>query len=274
MNFYKRTQNYLVSLFKSKDLLFEFTKRDFQQRYKGSLLGVIWALLSPLLMLGVYSFIFVSVFKSKWGSSSIQQDGKMLYTMMIFAGLVPFQIFSESVNRSVSLLGQSANYIKKVVIPIEILPTSIVLSTVINSFFSVGLLILGKLLFLNTPNWTLIFVPLVLIPIMLLSLGFALIVAAFGIYIKDLVYVVGLLVNILFYMSPIFYSADSLPARFRFLIHLNPIAPIINHFRDVFINGELFSISSYITSFFISFIIFILGLTIFNYLRKGFADVI
>ncbi|MEK4158885.1 ABC transporter permease [Paenibacillus odorifer] len=273
MDFYRRIQNYLKSIYKSKDLLFELTKRDFQQRYKGSLLGVIWALLSPLLMLGVYSFIFVSVFKSKWGDSSIQ-DGNMLYTMMIFAGLIPFQIFSESVNRSVSLLGQSANYIKKVVIPIEILPSSIVLSTIINSFFSVALLIVGKIFFLNTPNWTLVFVPLVLVPSMLLSLGFALIVAAFGIYLRDLVYIVGLLVNILFYMSPIFYSSEALPEKFRFLINLNPIAPIITQFRDIFVNGQLFSISSYLISLSISFVIFILGLSIFNYLRKGFADVI
>lgn len=273
MKAYNRIQKYLVNLYKSKDLLIELTKRDFQQRYKGSLLGVIWALLSPLLMLGVYSFIFVSVFKSRWGNSSVE-DGNMLYTMMIFAGLVPFQIFSESVNRSVSLLAQSANYIKKVVIPIEILPASIVLSTVINSTFSIALLVVGKLLFLNTPNWTLVFLPLVLIPILLLSLGFALIVASFGIYLRDLVYIVGLIVNILFYMSPIFYSPEALPEKFRFIIHLNPISPIINYFRDVFVNGELFTISSYLISLLISFVFFILGLIIFNYLRKGFADVI
>lgn len=109
---------------------------------------------------------------------------------------------------------------------------------------------------------------------MLLSLGFALIVAAFGIYLRDLVYIVGLLVNILFYMSPIFYSSEALPEKFRFLINLNPIAPIITQFRDIFVNGQLFSISSYLISLSISFVIFILGLSIFNYLRKGFADVI
>ncbi|OBZ07845.1 hypothetical protein A8L34_24750 [Bacillus sp. FJAT-27264] len=273
MSLYTRSKKYFFNLYKSKDLLVELTKRDFQQRYKGSVLGVIWAMLSPLLMLGVYSFIFVSVFKSKWGDSSIQ-DGNMLYTMMIFAGLIPFQIFSESVNRSVNVLSQSSNYIKKVVIPIEIIPFSIVFSTIINSFFSVALLVIGKIMFLSTPNWTFIFIPLILIPIMILSLGASLIVAALGIYLRDLVYVVGLLVNILFYMSPIFYSAEAIPERFRFFIHLNPIAPIITQFRNVFINGQLFSVSSYITSLLVSIIVFLLGLSIFNYLRKGFADVI
>lgn len=273
MNYYNKTRKYFSSLYKGKDLLFELTKRDFQQRYKGSALGVIWALLSPLLMLAVYTFIFVAVFKLKWGAIETN-DNKMLYTMMIFAGLIPFQIFSESVNRSVSILNQSANYIKKVVIPVEILPSSIVLSTVLNSFFSVCLLTLGKIYFLDTPNWPLVFIPLLMLPITFLSLGISLLVSAFGIYLKDLVYVVGLALNILFYMSPIFYSTDNLPGNFRFFILFNPVAPIIEQFRDVFVNGQMFSLQGYLLSVFWAFVFFLLGLFIFRYLRRGFADVI
>lgn len=273
MNYYQKVRLYFLSLYKGKDLLVELTKRDFQQRYKGSILGVIWALLSPLLMLAVYTFIFVAVFKLKWGAMETN-GSKMLYTMMIFAGLIPFQIFSESVNRSVSILNQSANYIKKVVIPVEILPSSIVLSTVLNSFFSVCLLTLGKVFFLDTPNWTLVFIPLLMIPITFLSLGISLLVAAFGIYLKDLVYVIGLLVNVLFYMSPIFYSTDALPENFKVFVMFNPIAPIIEQYRDVFVSGQMFSLHEYFISAFWAFVFFIIGLIIFRYLRRGFSDVI
>ncbi|WP_336762297.1 ABC transporter permease [Paenibacillus sp. USHLN196] len=273
MNYYYKIRQYYLNLYKGRGLLLELTKRDFQQRYKGSTLGVIWALLSPLLMLAVYTFIFVAVFKLKWGALETN-NSRMLYTMMIFAGLIPFQIFSESVNRSVSILNQSANYIKKVVIPVEILPFSIVLSTVFNSFFSVCLLTLGKVFFLDTPNWTLVLIPLLIIPITFFSLGISLLVSAFGIYLKDLVYVVGLVVNILFYMSPIFYSTDNLPENFKFFVLFNPIAPIIEQFRDVFVNGQMFSLYEYFISVFWAFVFFIIGLIIFRYLRRGFADVI
>lgn len=269
----KQIKEYLIGIYKSKDLLFELTKRDFQQRYKGSVLGVIWALLSPLLMLAVYTFIFVAIFKLKWGGLE-NNTSRMLYTLMIFAGLIPFQIFSESVNRSVSILNQSANYIKKVVIPVEILPASIVLSTALNSFFSVFLLSLGKIFFIDTPNWTLMFIPIIMIPVTLLSLGISLLVSALGVYLKDLVYVVGLIVNILFYMSPIFYSMDKIPESFRVFIMFNPIAPIIEQFRDVFVNGQMFSLRDYFISILFAAVIFMAGLITFRFLRRGFADVI
>ncbi|SDN35230.1 lipopolysaccharide transport system permease protein [Paenibacillus sp. yr247] len=269
---FNRVVKYFLSLYDSRNLLYEFTKRDFQQRYKGSLLGMVWAFVSPLLMLTVYSFIFVIVFKSKWGNDTGSSD--MFYTLMIFAGLIPFNIFAESVNRSVNLLSQSANYVKKVVIKLEILPASIVLSSLFNSLFSILLLVLGKIVFLNTPNWSLIFAPLVLLPIVLLSLGTALLVSALGIYLRDLVYIVSLLINILFYMSPIFYSTDLIPNKFRFLLELNPISPIITLYRDVFIKGQLFSLTSFMASCLISMIVLLIGLSVFHFLRKGFADVI
>ncbi|OMF30856.1 hypothetical protein BK133_16375 [Paenibacillus sp. FSL H8-0548] len=271
-NLINKVVRYLSSLYSSKNLLFEFTKRDFQQRYKGSLLGVVWAFIAPLLMLAVYSFIFVIVFKSRWGN--VTESSDMLYTFMIFAGLIPFNLFAESVNRSVGILTQSSNYIKKVVIKLEILPTSIVLSTAINSLFSLLLLVLGKFLFLDTPNGVLIFAPLVLVPIVILSLGVSLLVAALGIYLRDLVYIVGLLVNILFYMSPIFYSASVIPEKFRFILAFNPISPIITLYRDIFINGQLFSLSLYFQTCFTALIVLVIGLFVFNFLKKGFADVI
>ncbi|MGO4693572.1 ABC transporter permease [Paenibacillus sp. 2TAB26] len=265
-------QNYLLSLYQARTLLYEFTKRDFQQRYKGSFLGVIWAMISPLLMLAVYSFIFVVVFKSRWENISEKSD--LLYTLMIFSGLIPFTIFSESVNRSVSVLTQSANYIKKVVIKLEILPASIVLSTAINSSFSILLLVIGKIVFLDTPNGVLIFAPLVLFPTIILTLGVSLIVSALGIYLRDLVYIVGLIINILFYMSPIFYSTSLIPERFRVYLEINPLSPIIKMYRDIFINGQLFSLTSYFVTCIIAISFLIVGLTVFNFLRKGFSDVI
>ena len=259
-------------LYSHYNLLIEFTKRDFLQRYKGSKLGFLWAILSPLLMLAVYSFIFVAVFKIKWANDVNSED--MMYTLMIFSALIPFNIFAESVNRASAILPQSANYIKKVVIPIEVLPISIVLSTMINNLFSIVLLSLGKIIFLETPNWTLIFAPLAFIPILLLSMGSALFISALGVYLRDLTYVVSIAINVIFYLSPVFYSSEIMPERFKFLLSVNPIAPIIEINRDIFIRGELFDGSSYLLSLLTSVVVLILGLSSFYYLRKGFADVI
>ncbi|CAH1193355.1 Teichoic acid translocation permease protein TagG [Paenibacillus plantiphilus] len=262
----------LLTLSHSRNLLLEFTKRDFLQRYKGSSLGIVWAIISPLLMLAVYSFIFVAVFKLKWGNDV--ESGDMLYTLMIFSALIPFNIFAESINRAVAVLPQSANYIKKVVMPIEILPISIVLSTAMNNMFSVGLLAIGKVLLLDTPNWTLIFAPIVFIPVILFSAGIALVVSALGVYLRDLTYITGIAVNVLFYLSPVFYSIEIIPKQFQFLLSINPIAPIIDFSRDIFIRGQMFDLSEFGLALLGASFVFVLGLGLFYFLKKGFADVI
>jgi len=129
LKYVKKIFKNIRALVPFKDLIIELSKRDFLQRYKGSYLGFIWALLNPLVMLSVYSFIFIAVFKSRWGEVGI--DSNATYTLMIFSGLVPFYVFSESVNRSLTILVNNSNYIKKVVIPVEVLPISLVVSTTI-----------------------------------------------------------------------------------------------------------------------------------------------
>jgi lipopolysaccharide transport system permease protein len=268
---YKMTAN-LKRLYDSRELLAQFTKRDFLQRYKGSNLGFFWAFISPLIMLTIYSFIFIGVFNLKWGDDL--QSGNMLYTLMIFCGLIPFNIFAESVNRATVVLPQSANYIKKVVLPVEILPISIVLSTTLNNGFSLLLLVLGKIMFLNTPNWTILFAPLVILPIILFTIGISLFLSAISVYLRDTAYVIGLVINMLFYLSPIFYSTDKVPSKFQFIVKLNPISPMIEQWRYIFIKGELFSLTIYFQTLMTAVIFFIIGLAIFYLLRKGFADVI
>lgn len=264
--------NKVYSLRNHIDLIKEFSKRDFLQRYKGSYLGFLWALVYPLVMLAVYSFIFIVVFKNKWGE--LPGETNATYTLMIFSGLVPFYIFSESVNRSLNILVCNANYIKKVVMPVEVLPISLVISTTMNQLFGLGLLVVGKLIFMDTPNWTLIFIPMLLIPLILLSLGCSLIFSAIGVYIRDLAHVVSLVINVLFYMSPIFYSSTKVPDSFKFVIKLNPLAPIIDMWRDVILKGQLFDVSIYVT-YVITMVIFVIcSFGVFYYFRKGFADVI
>lgn len=272
MNYAKKYIENLRNLSKYTNLIKEFTKRDFLQRYKGSFLGVVWALISPLVMLAVYSFIFIIVFQNKWGEIGVDSDAT--YTLMIFSGLVPFYIFSETINRSLGVVVGNPNYVKKVVIPVEILPISVTLSTVLNQLFAVALLIVGKILFIDTSNRTLLLLPLILLPIVIVSLGCSFIFAALGVYVRDMAHAVALILNILFYMSPIFYPSTQVPEQFKFLMGFNPLAPVIDMWRDVIIKGMPFDAINYIQYMGGATLFLILGLGVFYGLRKGFADVI
>lgn len=269
---FSRVSEYAKKIYSYRELLLQLTYRDLTARYKGSYLGITWGLLNPLIMLGIYSFIFIVIFDLRWGLDA--SDNKTLYTLMIFSGLVPFYIFSESVNRSITVLSNNANYVKKVVFPLELLPVSTVLSILINNMFGMFLLILGKLVFLDTANWTMIYIPLVLIPLVILSIGLSLALSALGVYIRDLVHAVGLIVNILFYLSPIFYDSSIVPAPFDSVVNLNPLTVIIGQLRDVVLLGQPLDLNSYFLTLFSSMIVFIIGLITFMYFRKGFSDVL
>lgn len=272
MDYIRKYVTNLKDLIQYKNLIQEFTKRDFLQRYKGSYLGMIWALISPLVMLAVYSFIFIIVFQNKWGEVGVDSDAT--YTLMIFSGLVPFYIFSETINRSLGVVVGNPNYVKKVVIPVEILPISVTLSTVINQLFGLGLLVLGKIIFIDTNHRTLLLVPLILLPIVVVSLGCSFIFSALGVYIRDMAHAVALILNILFYMSPIFYPSTQVPEQFKFVMKFNPLAPIIDMWREVIIKGTPFDGTMYFQYMCGATVFLIFGLGVFYYLRKGFADVI
>lgn len=260
------------NLYLYRNLIVEFTKRDFLQRYKGSFLGILWAIVSPLVMLAVYSFIFIIVFKNKWGE--IGSDSTATYTLMIFSGLIPFYIFSETINRSLGVISGNPNYVKKVVIPTEVLPISITLSTTINQLFALALLILGKIIFIDTSNRTLILLLFILLPIVIVSMGCGFVFAAIGVYIRDMAHAVGLILNILFYISPIFYPSTQVPQQFAFVMKINPLAPVIDMWRNVIIKGICFDVTVYVQYLIGSIIFLLFGLGVFYYLRKGFADVI
>jgi len=272
MNYINKYIENIKQLLKYKNLIIEFTKRDFLQRYKGAFLGMVWAIISPLVMLAVYSFIFIVVFNNKWGEIGV--DSNATYTLMIFSGLIPFYIFSETINRSLGVIVSNPNYVKKVVIPIEVLPISVTLSTTINQIFGLILLVIGKVLFIDTTNRTLLLLPLILIPVIVVSLGCSLIFSALGVYIRDMAHAVALVLNILFYLSPIFYPSSQVPEQFRGVMKLNPLAPIIDMWRDVVIKGVIFDVQAYIQYMGCAIIFLIISLGAFYYLRKGYADVI
>lgn len=259
-------------ILKNRDLLFQLVKRNIASRYKGSVLGLFWSLAQPLMMLTVYTFVFGVIFKARWGIDT--GDSKAAFAIIMFCGMAVFNIFSESVSGSCSVIIGNANYVKKVIFPLEILPIAQVSAATILTFIWFGLLFLGAMIFMKSLAWTMLFLPLVLIPLILLSCGLSFLVASLSVFFRDLQHLIGIIIQILFFMTPIFYPIQAIPEKYRWVLELNPLSLIVEQARAVFLYGKILDFTMYATSLLISLVIFQLGLVWFIKTKKGFADVL
>jgi lipopolysaccharide transport system permease protein len=194
-------------LWTHRHLVWQLAVRDVRTRFKGSRLGLVWSIINPLVLLGIYTFVFVFVFKQRWNQAAegVTMDfaAKAEYALAIFSGLIVFNVFSESVNRATQVVIGNVSYVKKVVFPVQVLPASLVLSSLFFAFISTGILLAGAGVFLRTVSWTLFCFPLVLLPVILLSLGFGWFVGSLGVYQRDVGQIVILFFKVLFLATPI-----------------------------------------------------------------------
>ena len=261
----------LASLWRNRSLVSALVKREVIGRYRGSMLGLLWSFFHPMFMLTVYTFVFAVVFKARWSAGG---DSKTEFALLLFAGLLLFNLFAECVNRAPSLILSNANYVKKVVFPLEILPLVSMGSAFFHMLISLGVWFIFYLAFFGLPHLTALLLPLVLLPIVLFTLGVSWFLASLGVYLRDVAQITGLITTTLMFLSPIFYPASSLPEDYRPLLLLNPLAPAIEMVRDVLVWGKqpdwLF-LSLYLAA---AAAISALGFAWFQKTRKGFADVL
>ncbi|MEK4496988.1 ABC transporter permease [Ureibacillus sp. FSL W8-0352] len=258
---------------KHRNLIKQLTKREFEAKYRGSVLGVLWSFITPLLMLAVYTFVFSIVFKARWGVE--QSDNKFEFAMIIFSGLIMYNIFSETVSKSTMVITSNVNYVKKVIFPLEILPFTTFLSSLINALINICVLLIGILLFITNWNPGGILISLIyFLPISFFSLGFAYIVASIGVYIRDLANTVGLILNILFYITPIFYPISLVPEFMHPIMNLNPLTYIVEGFRNAIFASELPNMFNFALFTISGYIFMIISLILFRKLKRGFADVL
>ncbi len=251
------------------------TKREVIGRYRGSVLGILWSFFNPLLMLTVYTLVFSVALKARW---NVGADGgtasKAEFAIILFAGLIAYGFFSECVNRASSLVLSNVNYVKKVVFPLEILPWVSIGAALFHAAISLCVLLLFYLLVNHSLQWTAVFVPLVLLPLILLTVGVAWFLSALGVYLRDVGQTVGLLTTALMFLSPIFYPLAALPENYRPLLMLNPLSYLIEETRNVMIFGR--SPNWSMLCFYVvgSALAAWLGFAFFQKSRKGFADVL
>lgn len=258
-------------LWENRDLLFNIIKRDVSGRYRGSILGTMWALFNPLLMLFVYSFVFGFVFKSKWAGAA---DNIFEYTIILYAGLIVYNVFVEVIGRSSTIVLNNAVYVKKVVFPLEILPWSLVGTMLFNFVMNFIVLLALYMLVNHSLDWSFVFLPLILAPLIMMTVGVSWFLSSLGVYVRDTSQVVGIVVAVLLFLSPVFYPVTVLPESIRSIMFLNPLAFIIEEFRSVmiwhtipnFVGLGIYSIVSMIVAW--------SGFCWFQKTRSGFADVI
>lgn len=266
-----RPRAILHSLREQRSLILDLAKREVAGRYRGSALGLLWSFFNPLLMLAVYTFVFSVVFKARWTGGS---DSKTEFALVLFAGLMVFNLFAECINRAPSLVLGNANYVKKVVFPLEILPFVALASAAFHMLISLGVWLLFYLMFFGAPPLTVVLLPLVLLPLALLTLGVSWLLASLGVYLRDVTQIITVITTVLMFLSPIFYPVSSLPAAYRPFLRMNPLTLTIEQARDVMIWGIAPDWVVWIGYLFVTSMIAWLGFAWFQKTRKGFSDVL
>lgn len=221
--------------------------------------------------IGIHIF-FAVVFKSRWGTGGT--DSKTDFAVILFVGMIVHGLLAEILNRSPKLILDNANYVKKVVFPIEVLPAISICVALFHATISLAVLLVAFLIFNGFIQWTAIFIPLVILPLVILSLGAAWFLASLGVYLRDVAQTIGLFTTVLMFLSPVFYPVTSLPEAVRPWLMINPLTFIIEQAREVMIWGKLPDFQGLAIYTLCAVFIAWLGYIWFQKTRKGFADVL
>ncbi|GAC1536775.1 MAG: ABC transporter permease [Ramlibacter sp.] len=259
------------SVWLHRSLIWQMASREVLGRYKGSVLGLLWSFLNPVFMLVVYTFVFSVVFKARWNTGS---DSKTEFALVLFAGLIVFNLFAECINRAPSLILANPNYVKKVVFPLEILPVVGLLSALHHALISLGVWLVAYVVLFGVPHITALLLPLTVVPFGLFIMGISWALASLGVFLRDVSQIVGLITTVLMFLSPIFYPATALPDNYRHLLYLNPLTSVIEQTRDVLFWGKSPDFAMLGIYWLVSSIIAWVGFAWFQKTRKGFADVL
>lgn len=259
----------ITSLTTNRALLFSMAWREVRSRYMGSTAGLLWSVATPLLMLVVYTAVFGGIFKSRWGGTGSTVE----FALQLFCGLTLHALLSECLTRAPGKLLEHANYVKKVVFPLDILPVITVLGALFNAVIGVGILVVASVIIHGTVPLSLIAIPLVLMPLILLCLGVSWFLAATTVYLRDLNQITGLLSTVLLFLAPVFYPVSMIPPLYQPLMRINPLTIPIEQLRLV-IDGQWPSWSTLGIYGLFGLVVAYLGYAWFQKIRKGFADVL
>lgn len=258
------------SLLRNRSLIYQMVRREVIGRYKGSVMGLLWSFFNPVLMLMVYTFVFSVIFRARWPNVK----NNLEFAGVLFCGLIVYSLFSECVSRAPTLILSNVNYVKKVVFPLEILPWVALGSSLFHAMISVLVLLSFMLVLSGELHWTVVLFPLVVAPLLMLTMGVSWFLASLGTYVRDVGQAIGVALMALMFLSPIFYPATAFPESYRAFFYLNPLTFIIEQSRKVLLWGQMPDWRGLAVYWASSLMISWLGFAWFQKTRRGFADVL
>lgn len=260
----------LLRLPRRFDLIAQFTRRELAGRYRGSLLGLVWTLLTPAVMIAIYTFVFAGIFGARFAADGSTWD----YALYLFCGLLAWTAFQESVQASATTIIAHTNLVKRVVFPLETLPVAHALAALVNQLFGLIVLITAILIVRREIHLTVLWLPVLLALQLAAMLGASWLVASLGVFVRDTAQAVTLVLTAWMFLTPIIYPASVVPEQYRAFINLNPFAHLIENYRRIILEGLMPDVSGLF--FFASFatLCFFGGYFWFAKTRRNFADVI
>ena len=262
--------HFLRNLVRNRSLVFQLVRRDFQQRFVGSAVGWIWGLIHPLVLLVAYTFIFTYCLRLRLEPGQVTGN----YPIFLFAGMLPWLLFQETVQRSAGALVDYANLIKKSVFPAEIVPVAIFLSNLISHLLAVLLLLTAVAVWLKHVSAMLLILPVYFLLIGLFSLGIAWVASSLHVFLRDTAQVLTVLLTFWFWLTPIFIAETQFPARVHWLVALNPLVYAVRGYRTSILSTSLPSARDLALLAVFAVVTFVLGGLFFRHTKKGFADVL
>jgi len=253
-----------------RELIRSLAQRELAARYRGSALGLVWTMLTPAVMIAIYTFIFAGIFGARFGERGTSWD----YALYLFCALLPWTAFQESLQSAAGVIVAHANLVKRVVFPLEALPVAQTLAALVTQLLGTIVLVAGVVLIRRELHPTLLWLPLLMLPQLVLMLGAAWLVASLGVFLRDTAQVVSLLLLAWMFLTPIIYPEQIVPAQYRAFINANPFTPLVRNYRRIILEGAQpdWGGLAYFTLFALA--VFVFGYWWFAKTRKNFADVI
>jgi lipopolysaccharide transport system permease protein len=260
----------VVTIWRNRSLIRTMVRRDILGRYRGSFGGVFWTVLNPLLLMATYFFVFGVVLRSRFGADS----SKAGFALYFLAGMLPWLAFSEAAGRAPSVMLEHRNFVKKLVFAVETLPINLVVSGLVSQLFAIALYCLFLLAARHSIPLTILWLPVLLIPQILFTAGVSWFLAALGVFLRDLGQVIGFLLTLWFFLTPICYPETQLPQSAMLILSKNPIFVLVRGYRAIFLENQPPAFGSLWKLWVLSGIVFVLGHAWFYKLRKSFADIV
>ncbi len=261
------------SIWRHRKLMRSMVRRDIMARYRGSFGGTMWTFLNPLLLMATYFFVFGVILRTRFEGDN-SRTGFVLYFL---AGMLPWLAFSEAVGRSPYVILEYRSFVKKIVFPLETLPVNLVIAGAVTEAFGLLIFVIGLLAVRHAVPASVVWLPLLLVPQILFTAGLCWILAAIGVFVRDLGQIIGYLLTLWFFLTPICYpesSLDQLPASAIGLLRLNPLFVLVRAYRAMFLENQAPSMRGVAGLWIVSVAVAVMGYAWFHRLRKSFADVI